>query len=157
VGSLCIYGCGSLSRTSLFWKKNWWKRIHWSITYPSAVCLWQNTVVAFLRDHNFTHFPLSRRANGTHSNDSRSTNFSIPCWCYMTCTTPVVGSSKKMYNINKDLVMQHLIESIASWQWKSNNNPTWKKCQLEKWVISVDYKVYTSEEIQIESNPISFG
>jgi hypothetical protein len=34
----------------------------------------------------------------------------------MICTTPVVGSSKKMYNVNKDLEIQEPIESIATWQ-----------------------------------------
>ena len=41
----------------------------------------------------------------------------------MTYTTPVVGFSKKMNNINKDLVIQELVESIASTM-KSNNSPT---------------------------------
>ena len=61
-----------------------------------------------------------------------------------------------MYNVNKDLVIQEPIESIASGQRKSNNSPIWKKCSLEKSVISVDYKVYASKEIQIENHPISF-
>jgi hypothetical protein len=34
----------------------------------------------------------------------------------MTYTTPVVSSSKKMNNVNKDLVMQEHVEPIASWQ-----------------------------------------
>ena len=34
----------------------------------------------------------------------------------MTNTIPIVGSSKKMNNVNKDLVIQKLVESIASWQ-----------------------------------------
>ena len=33
----------------------------------------------------------------------------------MTNTTPVVGSSKKINNVNKDHVIQEPVESIASW------------------------------------------
>jgi hypothetical protein len=48
-----------------------------------------------------------------HSNDSTATNFSIPV-DGMTYITPVVSSSKKMNKVNKDLVIQEPVESIAS-------------------------------------------
>ena len=41
----------------------------------------------------------------------------------MTYTTLVVGFSKKMNNVNKDLVIHEPVESIASWQMESNNSP----------------------------------
>ena len=37
----------------------------------------------------------------------------------MTYTTHVVGFSKKMNNVNKDLVIQEPVESIATWQWRA--------------------------------------
>jgi hypothetical protein len=34
----------------------------------------------------------------------------------MTNATPVVSSLKKINNVNKDIVIQEPVESIASWQ-----------------------------------------
>ena len=42
----------------------------------------------------------------------------------MTYTTSVVGSSNKMNNVNKDLMIQEPVESIASLAMKSNNGLT---------------------------------
>ena len=81
----------------------------------------------------------------------------------MTYTTSVVGSSKKMNNINKDLVIQEPVESIASWQWRATTAPyesasSWGLEGLKELVnqFSDDYKVYVSEEIQIKGDPTSF-
>ena len=43
-------------------------------------------------------------------------------WC-MTYTTPIVSSSKKMNNVNMDLVTQEPVESITSWQWRATTVP----------------------------------
>ena len=82
----------------------------------------------------------------------------------MTYTAPVVGFSKKMNNVNKDLVIQEPIESIASWQWRATTAPyesasMWGPTRsqiISKLVFSDDYEVYVSEEIQMEGDPILF-
>jgi hypothetical protein len=93
----------------------------------------------------------------------------------MTYTTPVVSSSKKMNNVNKGLVIQELVESIVSWQWRATIAPyersasSWgprRSQRIRKSVISDDYKVYVSEEyasqeyvreeFQMEGDPTSF-
>ena len=82
----------------------------------------------------------------------------------MPYTTPVVGFSKKMNNVNKDLVIQEPIESIASWQWRAITAPyesasSWdprRSQSVSKLVFSDDYEVYASEEIQMEGDPTSF-
>ena len=82
----------------------------------------------------------------------------------MTYTTSIVDSSKKMNNINKDLVIQEPIELIASWQWRATIVPyesvsSWgprRSQRIRKPAISEDYEVNVSEEIQIEGDPTSF-
>ena len=68
-----------------------------------------------------------------------------------------------MNNINKDLVIQEPVESIASWQWRATTAPhesasSWGPEGLKELVnqFSDDYKVYVSEEIQMEGDPTSF-
>ena len=69
-----------------------------------------------------------------------------------------------MNNINKDLVIQESIESIASWQWRATTTPNMKVSAAEapeglKELVNQffdDYEVYVSEEIQIEGDPTSF-
>ena len=78
----------------------------------------------------------------------------------MTNTTPVVGSSNKMNNVNKDPMIQEPVESIASWQWRATTAPyesasSWGLKELVN-QFSDDYKVYVSEEIQIKDDPTSF-
>ena len=48
-----------------------------------------------------------------HFDDSGAISFS---YLLMLYTTPVVSFLKKMNNVNKGLVMQEPIESIAFWQ-----------------------------------------
>ena len=74
----------------------------------------------------------------------------------MTYTTPVVGFSKKMKNINKDLVIQEPVESIASCQWRVTTTPyksasSWgstRSQRISKPVFSDDYEVYVSKKIK---------
>jgi hypothetical protein len=93
----------------------------------------------------------------------------------MTYTTPIVSSSKKMNNVNKDLVIQEPVESIVSWQWRATTAPyqrsasSWghiRSQRIRKSAISNDYKDYVSEEyasqecvseeFQMEGDPTSF-
>ena len=92
----------------------------------------------------------------------KNNKFLNTCWCCMTNTIPVVSSSK-MDNVNKDLVIQEPVESIISWQWRATITPyesasSWgpRRSQIiRKLIFSDDYKVYVSEEIQIEDDPTS--
>jgi len=69
-----------------------------------------------------------------------------------------------MNNINKDLVIQEPVESIASWQWRATTAPyesasSWGPTtsqRISKPVFSDDYEVYASKEIQIEGDPTPF-
>ena len=81
----------------------------------------------------------------------------------MTYTTPVVGFSKKMNNVDKDLVIQEPIESIASWQWRATiahmKVPVAEALEGLKELVnqfSNDYEVYVSKEIQMVGDPTSF-
>ena len=68
-----------------------------------------------------------------------------------------------MNSINKDLVIQEPIESIASWQWRATTAPyesasSWgpRRSQRISKPVSDVYEVYVSKEIQMEGDPTSF-
>ena len=54
---------------------------------------------------------------------TQGNKFLNTCWCCMINTTHVVSSSKKMNNVNKDLVIWEPVELIASWQWRATIAP----------------------------------
>ena len=63
-----------------------------------------------------------------HFDDSGAISFS---YLLMLYTTPIVSFLKKMNNVNKGLVMQEPIESIAFWQ-RVTTAPYKKQCAKKR-------------------------